>query len=967
MPGPENLPVQPVGDRQAALHPRHVVFFSAPAGSGKTSVLTQRYLALVEAAPEPDQALRHLLAITYTRNAATEMKARILHQLRQQKPRLYQRVRHRLQDLRVKTMHAFFLELVQRFAEFLGRSPDLQVLENPTVWLKPWVRRQLARGALDPASPWYRFLEAHAASGRFEDLVSDLVQVLDRLLFLSEFWQEEPREFVVRSRNGRVSRRLLWPLLKPLVEELRQAMEHENLITFNDMERLAYHLIFEDDHWSEVLESFDEATHHLLVDEFQDTNLFQWAILRKLTEEWRSGWGAKAEQGILPTLFVVGDENQSIYAFRNANVAVFRRALQDLASDTAYRDRFQWVQVRENFRSTPAIVGFVNAVFAEIPEEDEGFHYVPFQAQRQTSLKGRVILRAVPAEAFRSAQPGKKSQVRVSEYRKAEARAVAQWIRQILEKGWPVEPPGDASPRPVEPGDIALLVKNTTGLDLYLNALEREGIPVVLTRQNPSYRLPVSLRILGLLIGLLVSPEDPMLQWGLMSTTLVSEDQRSAYLRQRLLGRIPDQPLRLLAPYLKERDRRPLAEVLWQVLQDLGFFQRLRDLDELRWVLRVLERLRQAEAEGALWHELAVRRQEFLTGSPSLLAGRNAVQVHTVHGAKGLEWPVVVIPSGTWSEGRKGGGFVEALRRQFKETLTPEGTFQVLPRDPEEARQEEERETYRLLYVALTRARDYLMVSFPDQDPLSPSAPSMEALVALLQKPPERLQHLARQGLLVFQRDPLAEDLRPGSYPKPEPPVFQGLQHPEPVPLEPVPRIQEASALATAPRLTEPADPILGRVVHEVLREVFRRGILPTDLELAEGIRQRLRAYRLEVRDPEVWQALDQVNRVLQGPLWPRVQQAERRYTEFPLWLRKPEAVVGRADLVLVFPDRVEVYDFKTHPLASEADLERLLQAYRPQLAAYARALNLLFQRPAQAFLVPTATGRPVLLPDLYH
>lgn len=971
MPKRNPMPVQAVQDRSEAVNPRHVVFFSAPAGSGKTSVLTQRYLALVAAAQDPARVLRHLLAITYTRNAATEMRARILQQLREHRPELYQKVRHRIQDLRVQTMHSFFLDLIRRFAEFLNRPPDMQVLESADTWMETWIRQRVAQGILNPESPWYRFLIHHATQGRYEELIKDLKTILDRLLFLSEFWQEEPEYIGQNSggRGGRTPKRYSWPHLRPLVQDLREAKERENLITYNDMELLAYHLIFEEfeegKHWSLVLEAFDETTDHLLVDEFQDTNLFQWAILRKLTEEWRSGWGAKAEQGLDPTLFIVGDENQSIYAFRNANVEVFRRALEDLAQEEMYRDRFRWVQVRENFRSLPAIVDFVNAVFASLPLEEGEFHYVPFEAHRRAPFPGRVVLREVSGPWETQGNNKKEKQnCRISEYRPLEARALAQWIRQILEEGWPVVPPGQETPRAVTPSDVAIVVRNHTDIDLYLDTLQGAGIPVVL-ESGRDIAPPPALRILRTLIGLLGKPEDPLLSASLVASSLVSEEQRKAFLQQRLGSREPEQVLEMLSPYVQLRDQEPFAQVLWRMLQDLGFFQGIQGLDEYRWVLRVLERIRQADREGTLWHEIAERREEFLKAPPTLHAGKDAVRILTVHSAKGLEWPVVVIPTGTWGIGGSG-GLADTLRLQFEEVLTPDGRYQVRLRDPQQAKEIEQWETYRLLYVALTRARDYLMVSFPKGKNLSSITPSIKDLIQVLQNPTEPLQALEKQEKLVYLRGPVPAPLPPWQPSLPEPTPFQGPSHPEPVPLEPSPRIQEASHLGTG-RAEEPGDQVFGRVVHEVLREALVRKAFPTDLELSQRIGQLFARYRLQPSEAEVWQALEHVQRVLRGPVGQRALQAERRSAEFPVWLRDPESVVGRADLVLWFPDHLEVYDFKTHPIGSPEETRSLVDRYAPQVRVYQRALSHLFGLPVQAFLVFTATGDVVPLSDLYH
>ncbi len=97
-------------------------------------------------------------------------------------------------------------------------------------------------------------------------------------------------------------------------------------LDFSDLEHIAYKMLTENPEWANILYAFDEKTDHILVDEFQDTNTFQWAMIDKLSEEWQSGLGAKREQGGRPTIFFVGDEKQSIYYFRGANVEIFQGA-----------------------------------------------------------------------------------------------------------------------------------------------------------------------------------------------------------------------------------------------------------------------------------------------------------------------------------------------------------------------------------------------------------------------------------------------------------------------------------------------------------------------------------------------------------------------------------------------------------------------------------------------------------------
>ncbi|MEO0277462.1 MAG: UvrD-helicase domain-containing protein, partial [candidate division WOR-3 bacterium] len=165
---------------------------------------------------------------------------------------------------------------------------------------------------------------------------------------------------------------------KEILEYYFKMKSYEAKVDFPDMEFFTYQILNEGkiEEIDNLLEAFDERTSHILVDEFQDTNFLQWKIIEKLTEEWRSGFGAKFERGENTSLFIVGDPMQSIYMFRNANVKTFKKAKDDIILWMGEKAKEE--NLSENYRSLISIIDFVNKIFSNGREID----YVPFAKKR---------------------------------------------------------------------------------------------------------------------------------------------------------------------------------------------------------------------------------------------------------------------------------------------------------------------------------------------------------------------------------------------------------------------------------------------------------------------------------------------------------------------------------------------------------------------------------------------------------
>jgi DNA helicase-2/ATP-dependent DNA helicase PcrA len=259
----------------------------AGAGSGKTRVITYRIARLLSRGT----AQSSILAVTFTNKAAREMAHRVRELAGRKLPRLI-----------VSTFHAFGVRVLREDGEALGYRPAFSIYdESDRESLLKEAARELGFG---------RDLDLYAVAGLFSRLKSHLVD-----------WQEESERF------------------RPLFKEYQARLRLHNAVDFDDLIRLPIELF---ESRPEVLARYRERFHHFLVDEFQDTSLQQYRLIRLLAQEARN-------------LCVVGDDDQSIYSWRGANFENLRLFEQDFPE-------YQEIKLEQNYRSTARILAVANGL-----------------------------------------------------------------------------------------------------------------------------------------------------------------------------------------------------------------------------------------------------------------------------------------------------------------------------------------------------------------------------------------------------------------------------------------------------------------------------------------------------------------------------------------------------------------------------------------------------------------------------
>jgi ATP-dependent helicase/nuclease subunit A len=756
-----------------------------------------------------------------------------------------------------------------------------------------------------------------------------------------------------------------------------------------------------------VLYKLDGGVDHILLDEAQDTSPEQWDILEALSGEFFVGAGGRTA-ALVRTLFAVGDEKQSIYSFQGADPD------QLLIQTRAYIERtggaLKVVPLLESWRSTPEVLTFVDEVFADAATHAAvrppvGMDVIEHQAVRAEGF-GAVDLWPIfqdephtPPDAWDApldAAPPETARKRL-------ARRIAEEVAAIV-GGQAVVDKETSYLRPATPGDVLILVRNRDALfEEIIRALKTANLPVAGADRLKLSDHVVFQDILSL-CRLCLLPSDDLTVAELLRSPFCDVDEQGlydlAYGREgslwSTLGRRSGEraewrdALAFLGWAKGEAQRRSPFDFLGRMLSQLdgqGRSMRQRVLTRLGREAEdaldeVMAQTLAAEGRGvhdlerltaALEHsDIQVKRE--LSGDHK--DGRGGeVRVMTVHGAKGLEAPIVILPDTTGRPPANKGALLK----------TEAGGFLFAPRKPDDceasaaarAWRDERRaqEELRLLYVALTRARDRLIV--------------VGRLPAKAKGAPEASWYARIEA--AYARPTVAEEVREidagdmgvrrfGADPHPSPPLQLALFEAPPEPgwlrafaeNEAVQRYASPSTYADDHRGSAPS-PLaetagLGRfrrgdLVHRLLQ------ILP-DVPVAartEGA-LRLLAKERDLTDAQRAEMAAAALGVLNDPQFAEVfgpgSRAEAAVAGSAPGLPARLAISGRVDRMVVTPDRVLVVDFKSNRPSPET-IEQADEAYLAQMAIYVAVLREVFKgRNVEAALVWTDGPKLMPVPD---
>jgi ATP-dependent helicase/nuclease subunit A len=738
--------------------------------------------------------------------------------------------------------------------------------------------------------------------------------------------------------------RAILPYVARFVLDDRAARCRDGSLTYDDLIGITRDLLTED---RPVRQRFRDRYQALLIDEFQDTDPWQFDIARAFAADPETG---NYDPG---RLFLVGDPKQSIYRFRKADMAIYAAAKGELGRVG------EPVSLVDCHRSTPTIVDWVNALFSRMfagfADETISPPYRAMAAVRSDHPTGPPVSRI-----------GGMLDTLAAPARRAEAEHLASVCLSVVNDGWQVSDRADEDFRSARFRDIAILMPSRTALPDIERALEQARIPF----RVESGSLVFQTQEVRDLVNILAAIDDPADQVAvvaaLRSPGLACSDVELA--RHKLgngtfnylspanpPGPVTD-ALGRLRRFHDERPSRSIADLTQAVLADTGIVASAildtRDRDAFRRARFVVEQARTFEADGPQsvrafvdWLEERSSRPIINHEGAALDEDEDAVRILTVHGAKGLEFPVVIMAGfGTNPRAASAPAFaVEPTTGQLAVCIGSKsrGTrFAVGPVDAIEAleRSHDEAERLRVLYVAATRARDHLVVS------LYHSAKSTTCAARKLQDAgaANSIPELEQGAITTVAAGPLA-----------------GIAVDLPTAATPEEAADERAALVAASKRlivtsatalgggkdargddTEPwshgrGSTRLGRAVHAVIQSV------PMDAPagaIAAFARAQAVAEAIPDREPDVIRLAE---RAFSSGVAARARAARRALREVPFAFEDESGAIveGFVDLLIEDDEGIEIVDWKTDDITSE-EVARRIEQYRLQAGLYILGLE---------------------------
>lgn len=823
------------------------------------------------------------------------------------------------------------------------------------------VRKTLWTGAGDP-----RKLTGFPAKKSVGDQVEAVRELFAEVQEVISDWSETVFRINLRDRLFALA-----PFAAAFLSRYDAAKRRSGLVDFDDQVALAADLLNRRNLAPWVLFKLDGGIDHILVDEAQDTSPRQWQVVAALEAEFSSGKTAVDRDR---TLFVVGDKKQSIFSFQGADPREFDRRRQFFADrlEGATQELVQ-TELITSFRSAGPILELVDRAFAgdpdgglggepehvAIPDKPGRIDLWPFVAT-QKEANGEPPIDQIE-DRLNRANPVRDL-----------ARDLADFIADTI--GTAAIPTSEG-PRTVRPGDVLVLVRSRTPFfHLLIDGLKERNVPVAgadrlkIAQEIAVKDLMSTLKFLNATfddLSLAEALRSPLfgLSEGELFDLAHGRGKQSMWAQMIATGAHPVTEA-MLSDLLGRADYERPYEILERILLYYGGRQRLAArlgtecedaVDELLSEALRFEKTETPSIGGFVaWmgaREIEVKRD--------MEAGRNQVRVMTVHGSKGLEAPLVILPDVTRPD------FSRAPEIQMVGSLpvwnVTKDARPVLLREVEAERQAaEEREFLRLLYVALTRAESWLIVCGAGQPNKKRWHPRIEAAFEQLAPVPESAGE--REILTVRSKTwPVSAQQIP--VPQPAPTVVPWLDTappPPPAKVDPTnpSKLGGAHALPGLEKTGFAENPEearkRGSVIHDLLdilpnvpvgtRAAVAERLIPADAPYLAGVLEEAVAL---IEDPDLAD-LFAADVLVEVPVFAHVSG---------------QPLEGRIDRLLVAEDRITVIDLKSNQVVPDTAAD-VPDGILRQMGAYSAALTQIYpNRTIETAILWTRTRQLMTLP----
>ena len=715
----------------------------------------------------------------------------------------------------------------------------------------------------------------------------------------------------------------------------------QGLYQFDDLTKGAYQLMYSHEATG-ARYLLQRKMNHLLLDEFQDTSLLQWSIFTPIVNELLSGAG-DIEGSLAPTLFIVGDEKQAIYGFRETDPEIMTSLVEKMGESHGV----ETIPLSESFRTAQLILDLVNEIFEK--------RFDNFPRHESARIKGALM---VPNYASICLAP----LIIDDDPLKKEAECLASHLYHALrgEKPLMVVDKATKALRPLRPKDCVVLYRNKTHAAIFEEALRAKGLPTKREGGTGFWQRCEVLDMIALL-KLICYPEDRLALSQLLKSPLVriEEDQ---FLQRMLVEKAPLSAfLPDLAVLLGNRSRLKPHELILRFLEGRDGFHRYQkafDGSEGQIasanILSFIERIYRFEREGhhsplqLLSH---IKRRQQSDQDLEAEVATDAILLMTIHKSKGLEfYHVSLIESALpWVKEERywtkcldedlgyGVHYIGKKEEQpslksFKDTLT-KGT------------KRDHAESERVLYVALTRARQHLLIT-GSQKPRKKSGEESEShFYGQIHQAMTKLRAEATEeggveltSLPSLDAPPVPKKIL--KVPPPRPCIREDIPF-EILSLAPHRLLSKGSSNTLESSVPYARE--VGVAIHQGLEQVLLGKELPAMESLLLGVSEK---------DPDYPTCLKMVRedleKVLSSSTWQELMsQYIRIWPELPMVLLDKKTLYrGQADLVLQGESHWHVIDFKSkRGLSADTSDDELRehaleQGYDLQLASYAQMIQ---------------------------